>query len=138
MSISLIKDCKGRSPYWFVAYTAPDGWRRKKSTKKRNKQEAWQVALSFIEIENAVHSKEADEAQVRKIVDSALKPLGHGKLTETTIRQVLDNWLASKKGETTPATMKAYQQAVSELVSFLGQRADESARSSVMCIHQKP
>jgi hypothetical protein len=68
-----------------------------------------------------------------QIVDSALKRLGQGKLTETPIRRVLDNWLARKKGETTPATMKAYQQAASELVSFLGQRADESVRKLIGC-----
>jgi hypothetical protein len=48
--MSLHKDSRGRSPYWFVAYRRGDGIRTFKSTKERDLNRAKIVAQMFYRI----------------------------------------------------------------------------------------
>ncbi len=44
------------SPYWHCKYTAPDGRRVQKSTRKTDKAKAWKVSESFVNPEGVSHS----------------------------------------------------------------------------------
>src|SRR5271166_1734686 len=128
MCACLIRDSKGRSPYYICAYTAPDGRRLKKSTKQTNKEKAWTVCLSFVEAEEQIAKESATEQQLRRVIDSALSRIGEKKLTDRTVREQLASWLGSKRGALAPASLVGYQQAADLLIGFLGPRADKSMR----------
>jgi integrase len=124
----LVRDSRGRSPFWMCAYTAPDGRRLKKSTKQTNKEKAWAVCLTFVQAEEAVAKQSVTELQLRKVIDSALERIGEKKLSDRTVRQQLDAWLGSKRGALAPGSIIGYQQAADLLLGFLGPRADKSIR----------
>jgi hypothetical protein len=124
----LLKDARGRSPYWVCAYTAPDGRRVKRSTKQTNKEKAWQICLTFIEGEKAVATKSATEQQLRRVIDSALERIGETRMADQTVRQILETWIGNKSGALASASLKAYKQAAKLFTTFLGSRADKSIR----------
>jgi integrase len=124
----LIKDSKKRSPYWICAYTAPTGRRLKKTTKQTDRQKAWQVCLSFVEAEEVIATKSATEAQLRRVIDSALERVGESKMVEPTVRETLDTWINDKRGALKPATLEEYKQSAKLFIAFLGNRADKSIR----------
>ncbi|MEY2605870.1 MAG: hypothetical protein QOH31_3686, partial [Verrucomicrobiota bacterium] len=124
----LIKDKTGRSPYWYCSYTAPDGRRLKKSTKQKDKAKAWEVCLTEIAVESAIHNGSATEKQLRKMINSALERIGERKLSDPSVREQLNTWIENKRGSVGEATLPAYEQARDLLVSFLGPRADRSVR----------
>src|SRR5260370_38051412 len=94
----LIKDARNRSPFWYVSYTAPDGRRVKKSTGQKDKAKAWEFYNTVIAAETTIASGSASERQLRKIINDALLRFGERKLTDPTIKNQLDGWVASKKG----------------------------------------
>jgi len=125
----LVKDSRGRSPFWTCSYTAPDGRRLKKSTKQTDKAKAWEVCLTYINAEGAIAANSATEGQLRKVINDALVRLGERKLGDPTIKEQLDNWIGSKKGSVSDATLKAYQTARGFFLNFLGSRAARSVRT---------
>jgi integrase len=124
----LIKDQTGRSPFWYCAYTAPDGRRLKKSTKQKDKAKAWEVCLTYMDAEATIATGSATEKQLRKMINSALERVGEHKLSDPTIKQQLDDWIENKRGSVSDGTIKAYQHARDLLVNFLGPRALRSVR----------
>ena len=124
----LIKDKTGRSPYWYCSYTAPDGRRLKKSTKQTDKAKAWEVCLTEIAVESAIHSGSATEKQLRKMINTALERIGERKLSDPSIKEQLDTWIENKRGSVGEATLVAYEHARDLFTSFLGPRALRSVR----------
>jgi hypothetical protein len=57
---------------------------------------------------------------VRRTINDLLKRLGQNKLPDPSIHEQLDNWIASKKGSVSEATMIAYEQSRDLLLEFLG------------------
>lgn len=94
MCACLVRDSRGRSPFWMCAYTAPDGRRLKKSTKQTNKEKALAVCLTFVQAEEEIAKQSATELQLRKVIDSALERIGEKKLSDRTVREQLATWLA--------------------------------------------
>jgi integrase len=124
----LIKDSRKRSPYWICAYTAPDGTRVKRSTKQVDKENAWQVCLSFVEAEQAVATRSATDQQLRRVIDAARRRLGEAPMLDATVRETLETWIKSKSGAVKASSVKEYRLAAKLFVGFLGPRADASVR----------
>jgi integrase len=124
----LTKDAKGRSPYWIACFTTKDGRRLKKSTRSTDKGEAWDVLNTYVRAEGEIVTGSATETQLRKTINDLLTRLGENKLADPSIREQLDNWIASKKGSVSPATLLGYEQARDLLLEFLSYRASRSVR----------
>jgi|ERR1700730_1813196 integrase len=125
----LTKDPKGRSPYFYVCYTTPDGRRLKKSTGQTDKAKAWEFYNTAIAAEKAIASGSASERQLRKIINDALERLGERKLSDPSIKRQLDTWIESKRGAVAESTIAAYEQTRDLFLSFLGGRAERSVRT---------
>jgi integrase len=125
---SLTRDARGRSPYWYACWTAPDGRQLKRSTKQRDRKKATEVLLTIVNAEGAIQSGSATEAQLRRIINDTLTRLGERKLSDPTVTELLDGWLAGKAGSASPATLRAYRQARDAFLEFLGVRANRSIR----------
>ena len=78
--------------------------------------------------EGAIAAGSAAEAQLHKVINTALERIGARKLDEPTIEEQLDTWFETKKGATSDATLVAYQQARDLLLAFLSPRARLSIR----------
>src|SRR5215469_16720069 len=92
------------APYWYCAYTAPDGRRLKKSTKQTDRKKAWEVCLTYVNAEGAIAAKSATEKQLRKVINDALIRIGEHKLSDPTIKEQLEAWIGSKRGSVSERT----------------------------------
>jgi integrase len=82
----------------------------------------------MVNAEGVIAAGLATEAQLHKVINSALERIGERKLNDPTVRQQLDAWIQDKEGAVAEATIVAYRHARELLLEFLGPRADLSVR----------
>jgi len=105
------------SPYWTACFTLSDGTRKQTTTKTRNRTEAMQIAIAA---ENAARGS-GIERQVRAIFDGLLSNIGVTQKTSISVGEFCAQWLASKKNELSPSSIKAYSHRLKSFVSFVGE-----------------
>jgi len=110
-----------RSPkgVWYCAYTLADGRRAYRSTGKRNKVEAKIVCEALAQAENEAAGGDLTRDRLKELFDETLKRLGESPLERLNVKGWLESWLASKDNSA-PASFRAYQQAVTEFLQYLG------------------
>jgi integrase len=118
----VVKDARGRSPYWIACYTDSSGRRLKKSTKLTNKKKALEVALALDHGEHLARNGAFTEARLRELFDQTLErvigaPVQH-YTAETWLR-----WWHERKAKARPASAERYAQVVRDFIEFLGPRA---------------
>jgi hypothetical protein len=126
---SLHKDPRGRSPYWYCAYTLASGRRCFKSTKQVKRKEAQEVCRGWAKAVEAADRGDLTEVQARKILNEILESAGEGPIRTKTVRDFFNNWLGGKKLSTKEDTFFHYRGAVSAFLGGLGSRADKSLSS---------
>jgi len=94
---SLHKDPHGRSPYFYCAFSLPNGARRFKSTKQTSRKEAWRVCLQWEKASEAAGKGSFTEVQARKVLNEILQSAGEGPIRPKTVREFFTNWLAGKE-----------------------------------------
>ena len=69
---SLHKDPRGRSPYWYCAFMLPDGRRTFRSTKKKDRKEAWDLCRAWEKAAESAGRGSLTEVQARKVLNEIL------------------------------------------------------------------
>ena len=123
---SIHKDPRGKSPFWFVAYTLPDGRRAFRSTKQTDRKKAWDVARALEKATQKARVGELTEIAVRKLLGDALESVGQNPLTIETPRSFFAAWLGGKKIAVKPGVYRLYNMVITRFLEFLGERADKS------------
>jgi integrase len=121
---SLTKDSAGRSKYWICCYTAADGRQLKRSTKQTEKSKAWEVCLTYERAETMVRNGMITEAQLRKVLSATLERVTGETIHAPSIREWLDQWLKSREGTASNATLLKYRQVIRDFTEHLGRKAD--------------
>jgi integrase len=115
---SLHKDPRGRSPYWYVAYTGGTGVRCFKSTKETDWHRARVVADAW--------QRSAEEARrptyFERIVNDTLRRLGFETREAPTVKEWLAEWLSNQHGSVSSGTLQKYSQVVSQFSGVVGSR----------------
>ena len=120
------KDSKGRSPYWYAAFTDALGRRLKRSTKTTDSELAKQIALEWEAAGKAGRAGRLIESQCRKVIAVIYEQATHKPLHFRTVRSWLNQWIEDKKSEkVAPRTLLKYEQIAKEFLAHLGGRADE-------------
>jgi integrase len=122
---SLHKDPRGKSPYWYVAYTLADGRRAFRSTRQTDRKKAAEVARTLERAAIAARRNELTETHVRKWMDELLESTGQSPVRNTTVRSFCDEWLAGKRLAVSHATACRYVRALGLFLAGLGARADK-------------
>jgi integrase len=122
---SLHKDPHGRSPYWYVAYTLPDGRRAFRSTRQTDRKKAAEVARTIERASGAARCNELTEVHVRKWMDELLESTGQSPVRNVTVRSFALDWLKGKRLVVNHATARRYERAVELFLGELGARADK-------------
>jgi integrase len=122
---SIHKDPRGKSPYWYVAYTLADGRRAFRSTKQTDRKKAWDVARALEKTSEKARVGELTAVAVRKMFDDLLASIGQEPLHNEAARKFVLSWLAGKELSTKPAVYKHYKRTVLRFLHFLGERADK-------------
>ena len=122
---SLHKDPHGRSPYFYCAFSLPNGARRFKSTKQTSRKEAWRVCMQWEKASEAAGKGSLTEVQARKVLNEILESAGESPMRTKSVREFFTNWLAGKELAKKKDTFLHYRKAVSEFFEVLGSRADK-------------
>lgn len=120
---SLHKDPRGRSPFWFCAFTLPDGRRTFRSTKRADRKQAWEVCLQWERSSGQARDGAFTEAQARKVLNSILESTGQAPMQTETIHDYFTNWINGKELANKPRTAERYGSVVEKFLASLGQKA---------------
>lgn len=129
---TILKDSRGRSPFWYAAFTDALGRRLKKSTKTTDIEKAKQIASKWEATGKAGRGGQLIESQCRKVI-AEIYELATGKpLHFHTARSWLEGWIEDKKHEkVSDRTLLKYGQIVREFLAHLRERADAALNEIV-------
>jgi hypothetical protein len=123
---SLHKDPRGRSPYWYCAFTHADGTRSFKSTKKVKRKEAEAVCDGWQRAVDLSHDGTLTEVQARKVLGEIYERANAATIEFQTTAQFLREWIQSKKMTTAPGTSRRYADTVESFIKHLGVKSGRS------------
>jgi integrase len=119
---TVLKDSRGRSPYWIAQYKSADGRWLKKSTKLTNKRKALEMALALDHGEHLARTGHFTEDRLRTLLEQTLSRV----TGEPVERHTVATWFAwwhERKALARPDSAERYGQVVRDFISFLGSRA---------------
>jgi integrase len=122
---TVVKDVRGRSPYWIACYTDSTGRRLKKSTKLTNKKNALEVALALEHGEDQARKGAFTESRLRDLLEQTLERVIGAPVQHYTVATWLA-WWHERKEKARPASAERYGQVVRDFLKFLGPRAELS------------
>ena len=120
---SLHKDPRGKSPFWYCAFTLPDGRRAFRSTKQTERKLALGICLEWEKCAGHGRGGSFTEAQARKVLNSILENTGQAPMQTETIHDYFTNWLNGKELANKPRTAERYSIVVEKFLASLGQKA---------------
>ncbi|HKW29248.1 MAG TPA: tyrosine-type recombinase/integrase [Verrucomicrobiae bacterium] len=120
---SLHKDPRGKSPYWYCAFTLPDGRRTFRSTKLTDRKKALGVCLEWEKSVAQGRDGSFTEAQARKVLNTILENTGQAPMQTETIDGYFNNWINGKELANKPRTAERYRIVVKRFLDSLGQKA---------------
>jgi integrase len=119
----LVKDARGRSPFWYAVYRCADGIERRKSTKCTGKAAAREILRGLESAELLGATGHAVEEQFRALIRETMARVTGRKMVDPTIRDHLAAWLKAEEGTVAAATLLRYRQVAGAFEAWLGPRA---------------
>jgi integrase len=120
---SLHRDPRGKSPYWYCAYTDAHGIRRFKSTKEAKHKAAGAVCNGFQRTVDLARKGTLTQAQALKIVGEIYESVNQEPLNSSDTASFFRDWTASKKATAAPSTARRYGDVAGAFLVFLGDKA---------------
>jgi integrase len=128
---SIHRDPRGRSPFYYCAYTV-GGRRVFKSTKQTNRSTAMEVCLKLERGAKRAAKGDFGEAQARKLLNEILDITGHDRMNLQTVEEFVSTWLKSKEFAKAEGTKRRYEDALQPLLRSLDSRAKISLTNLTM------
>jgi integrase len=129
---SVHQDARGRSKFWYGAYTTATGQRRMVSTKieigktKKEQNESREAALAVVraweKAEGLACAGTITKARIEEILNQTLRTVGLQEIETTSVRQWFKDWLAGKRS-IAESSRGGYEQAAREFLEFMGRKA---------------
>jgi integrase len=120
----VVKDSEGRSPFWYVCYTDPNGRRLKKSTGLRKKSEAMKMASQLQSASGMASKRTLTEERARKFISEIVASIHGGDgLRSFTVRQWFDHFCKIKAKAKSAKTALKYAQVARQFLDFLDLKA---------------
>lgn len=120
----VVKDARGRSPYWYAIYRNAEGRRTRKSTELTSKSRALEMARGFEKAGREAREKRLTEARTREILSEILESVNGGQgLRIFTVADWLQHFVGQKQKSRAGKTAARHEQVMNEFVEFLGPRA---------------
>jgi integrase len=130
---SIHKDPRNKSPFWYCAYTLPDGRRAFRSTKQRDRKKASEICRVLEKASEKARADELTEVQVRKLLDEVLESVGQQPIQSESVRSFFTNWLSGKQLAITKGTHTHYKKVLDRFLEGLGDRAGKSIANVRLC-----
>lgn len=120
---SLHKDPRGKSPFWYCAFSLPDGRRTFRSTKERDRKKAFDICCEWERASGQGRDGAFTEAQARKVLNVILENTGQSPMQTETICSHFTHWISGKELAKKPRTVERYKIVVEKFIEGLGQKA---------------
>jgi integrase len=121
----VVRDARGRSPYWYAVFRDQTGRRLKKSTESTSKSKALEFARGLEKAAKEARDKRLTEARARDLVSQILEDVNGGEgLRIFTVRQWFGDFVKRKHKSRADKTARRHEQMMDEFVEFLGATAD--------------
>ena len=104
---------------WTAFYRDEAGKQHCRSTGSRTKKQAHRIAEEF---ERGAREKRTLR-QLTRVLDQMHELVNGQKVTRLSLAELVSQWLAIKKLETSPSTLTFYRQSTDKLIGFLAERA---------------
>jgi integrase len=117
---SIHKDPRGKSPFFYCAFTLPNGKRCFKSTKLKDRNAAMEFCLRMEGAARRAAARNFSEEQARKIINEIRELSGDGAIRVKSLAAYSAEWLRSKEVTTSEGTFTRYTGFVNEFVAHLG------------------
>ena len=112
-----------KSPYWYCAYSLPNGRRVFRSTGQRDRKKAADVCRTLERTSEKARAGELSRSAARKLFDNLLENIGAEPLSRETAHSFFDSWLAGKEISVKPGVYKLYHKTVTKFLAHLGDKA---------------
>jgi integrase len=116
---SVHRDPRFPKGVWYCQYRLSTGRRTVRSTGRYRKAEAEIICQAWQQAENEAGAGELTKDRIGTILNETLTRLGESPIERISVKDWLEDWLASK-GKVSARTQVAYKQIVREFLSFLG------------------
>ena len=108
------------SQYWIACFRDANGRQRRVSTKVTDRKEAQHIAEQY---EKASRTQRTLR-QTRKAIERLHEEIDREAIAQKSLRTYAQQWLGAKKSEVHPRTYDSYSGGLSQLLNYLGPRAD--------------
>src|SRR5438445_310550 len=105
---SVHRDPRGKSPFWYCAYTDASGIRRFKSTKEAKRKPAEAVCNGWQRAADLARRGTLTRVQALKVVSEIYEGINQEPLNSADTATFLRDWIASKRLSTAPGTARRY------------------------------
>lgn len=122
---SLHKDPRGRSPFWYAAYTLSDGRRCFRSTRTTDRQQAFEVACTWAGMTKLAGEGKLDGDTAREVIAGAaeriLLAVGES-MPSASVKDWMARWLSGKQVVgVAEGTLSRYKGIVDRFARWLGE-----------------
>lgn len=120
---SLHKDPRGKSPYWYCAYTMPNGKRCFKSTKEKNRDKAAEFCRTLERASRDAKNGSLTETRARELISEIVKHASGAPLKSYSAEEWFRHWLKGKEASRSAGTLLKYRHTIDSFIEILGDRA---------------
>ena len=117
---SIHRDAKGRSPYWYAAYTLPDGTRCAKSTKLTDRTKALKLAMEWEHLARTAAERDPAGAQIAKVNLDIYERATGTRVEVVFLGDFLRGWVERAALNKSHRTSLRYRQVVEDFLTHLG------------------
>src|SRR4051812_18223661 len=89
---SVHKDPRGRSPFWYAAFTLPNAQRTLRSTKQKSRRLALETALAWERAAMLGRSGQLTAAQSIKVLNDVLEKCGQERMNLQSVAEFFAHW----------------------------------------------
>ena len=128
---SVHRDARNRSPYWYAAYTLPDGTRCLKSTKLKERSKALKLAMEWENLARSVAERDPMGTQIARVnVDIYERATGQ-RVEVVFLGDFLRSWSERAANLKSKRTGMRYKQVVEDFLDHIGPARAKSNLGSV-------
>jgi integrase len=128
---SIHKDPRGKSPFFYCAFTLPNGKRCFKSTKLKDRNAAMEFCLRMEGASRKAGARNFSEEQARKILNEIRELSGDSAIRVKSLADYSVEWLRSKEVTTSEGTSERYSGIVNEFLAHLGKHRTGSTLEAI-------
>ena len=117
-----------KSPFWIACFSLPDGRRTTRTTRKKDKREAMQVAIDYEKASIAAKQKRLSDNYARRVIED-LYSIGNDELLVTiSFSEYAHQWISRKQEEVSLKSFAKYKSVLDDAVGFLGAKSESDIR----------